>query len=96
MILHIKTISFFCLFYLIEVSASILLSVCFSLVIVMFMCCKNVNFGYRVILRIFGCFVMDSVSLFNISDKVVPDSWYGVKSVIAVLSVFIRRLLVVA
>ena len=33
-------------------------SICFASVMVMFICCENVSFGSRVILRISGCFVL--------------------------------------
>ena len=67
-----------------------MLSIFFALVVVMFICCKNVRFRSRVITRIFGCFVVGSVRLFNLSDRVMPYSaGSGVKSVVVVLSVFI-------
>ena len=65
-----------------------MLSVCFALVMVMFTCCENVSFGSGVIPRIFGCFVVGSVCLFNLSDRVMPYSvGSGVKSVVVFLSV---------
>ena len=59
--LNVETISFFCLLYLVEVSTFRMLSVCFTLVMVTFICCENVGFGSRVIPRIFGCFVVGNV-----------------------------------
>ena len=48
-----------------------------------FIYCKNVSLRSKVIPRVFGCFVVGSVSLFNLSDRVVPYSaGSGVKSVI--------------
>ena len=58
----------------VKVSALRTLTVCFALVIVMFIGCKNVRFGFRVIPLIFGCFVVGSVWLFTLSDRVVPYS----------------------
>ena len=88
--LNVKTINSFCLPHLVEVSALKMLSVCFALVTVMFICCKNISFGSRVIPRIFGCFVIVNVWLFNLSDRVVPYSaGSGVNSVVVVLYVFI-------
>ena len=64
-----------------------MLSVCFALVMVTFICCV----GSRVIKRIFGCFVVvDNVWLFNLSDKVgLYSAGFGVNNVVVVLSVFI-------
>ena len=45
MALIAKTISSFCLLHLVEVSVLRILSVCFALVIVTFMCCEKVCFG---------------------------------------------------
>ena len=88
-----ETINFFCLPHLVEVSAFRILSVCFALVIATFICFENVSFGSRVIPRIFRCFVVGNVWLFNVSDRVVPYSvGSGVTSVVVVLSVFIQRL----
>ena len=57
---------------------------------VTFACCENVSFGSRAIPRIFKCFVVGSVWLLNLSDRVLPYSaGSGVKSVVVVLSVFI-------
>ena len=70
MVLNVETINFFCLPYLIEVSAFRMLSVCFALLMVTFICCENVSFGSRVIPRILECFV-GNVWLFNLSDRVV-------------------------
>ena len=67
-----------------------MLSICFALVVVTCICCENVNFGSRVILRIFGCFVVGYVWLFNLSGRVVLYSTgSGVKIVVVVLHVFI-------
>ena len=97
MALNVASINSFCLHYLVEVSAFRMLSICFVLVMMTFICCKNVSFESKVISRIFGCFVVSSVSLFNLSDRVVLYSaGSGVKSVVIVLSVFILRLLIVA
>ena len=84
-----KTINSFCLLYLVEASAFGMLSISFDLVMVMFICCENVNFGSRMIPTIFRCFVVGSVSLFNLSDRVVPYSAgsHG-KSVVIVLFMF--------
>ena len=88
--LNVEIINSFCLPHLVEVSAFRMLSICFALVMVTFICCKNVSFGSRVIPRIFVCFVVGNVWLFNLSDKVVLYSaGSGVKSVMVVLSVFI-------
>ena len=80
---NVKTINFFCLLHLVEASALRMLSVCFALVMVTFISCENVSFGSRLIPRIFGCFVVGNVWLFNLSDRVAlysPGS--GVKSVL--------------
>ena len=53
--------SSFCLLHLVEVSALRILSVCFALMMMMYMCCENVSFDLRVIPRSLGCFVVDSV-----------------------------------
>ena len=88
--LNVETINSFCLPHLVEVSAFRMLNVCFALVMVTFICCENVSFELRVIPRIFGCFVVGNVRLFNLSDRVVLYSaGFGVKSVMVVLSVFI-------
>ena len=90
--LNVETINSFCLHHLVEVSAFRMLSVCFALVMVTFTCCENVGFGSRVIPRIFGCFDVGTVWLFNllVSDRVVLYSaGSGVKSVVVVLPVFI-------
>ena len=88
--LNVETINSFCLPHLVEMSAFRMLSVCFALVMVTFICCENVSFGSRVIPRIFGCFVVGNVWLFNLSDRVVLYSVKsGVKSVVLVLSMFI-------
>ena len=59
--LNEKMISSFCLPYLVEVSAFRMLSVCFALVLMTFICYENVSFGSRGIPRIIGCFIVDSV-----------------------------------
>ena len=88
--LNVETINFFCLPHLVKVSAFRMLSVCFALMIVTFVCCENVSFGSRVIPRIFGCFVVGNVWLFNLSDRfVLHSAGSGVKSVVVVLSVSI-------
>ena len=51
--LNVETINFFCLPHLVEVNAFRMLSVCFALVMVTFICCENVSFGSRVIPKIF-------------------------------------------
>ena len=67
-----------------------MLNNCFALVIVTFIYCQNVSFGSKVIPRIFGCFVVGNVWLFNLSDRVVLYSvGSGVESVVVVLSVII-------
>ena len=67
-----------------------MLSIFFALVMAMFICCENVSFGSRAIPRIFECFVVGNVWLFNLSDRIVPYSaGSGVKSVMVVLSMFI-------
>ena len=49
---------------------------------VRFMYCENVSFGSKVIPRVFGCFVVDSVGFFKLNDRVVPYSaGYSVKRV---------------
>ena len=51
---------------------------------------ENVSFGSKVIPRIFRCFVVGNVRLFNLSGRVVLYSGrFGVKSVVEVLSMFI-------
>ena len=87
--LNVETINSFSLPHLVEVSDFGMISVCFALVMVTFICCENVSFGSRVNLRIFGCFVFGSVCLFNLSNRVVLYSaGSGVKIVVVVLSVF--------
>ena len=57
---------------------------------VRFGCCENVSFGSGVISKTFRCFVVSSILLFDISNKVVPYSNEpGAKSVVVVLFVFI-------
>ena len=88
--LNVETINSFCLPYLVEVSAFRMLSIRFALVMLTFICCENVSFGSRVIPRVFGCFVVGNVWLFNYSDRVVLYSaGSGVKSVVVVLFMFI-------
>ena len=87
--LNVETINSFCLPHLVEVNAFKMLNVCFALVMVTFICCENVGFGSRMIPRIFRCFVVGNVWLFNLSDRVVLYSaGSGAKSVVVVLSVF--------
>ena len=59
--LNVETINFIWLFHLVEVSVFKILSICFALVMVMFICCENVSFGSRVISIIFGCFIVGRV-----------------------------------
>ena len=88
--LNMEIINSFCLPHLVEVSALRMLSFCFALMIVTFICCESISFGSRVIPRILMCFVDCDVWLFNLSDRLVPYSaGSGVKSVMVVLSVFI-------
>ena len=47
--------------HLFEVSALRILCVCFALMKVKFMYCKNVNFVSKVIPRVFECFVVGGV-----------------------------------
>ena len=47
--LNVKTINSFCLPHLVEVSAFKMLSDCFALVMVMFICCEKVRFGSRAV-----------------------------------------------
>ena len=95
--LNVETTNSFCLPYLEEVNAFRMLSICFSLVMLTFTCWENVSFGSIVIPKILECFVVGSVWLFNLNDRVVPYSaGFGVKSVVVILSVFTRRLLVMA
>ena len=61
MALNVETINSICLSHLIEASAFKMLSVCFALLMVTFICSKNVSFGSRVIPKIFGHFVVGSV-----------------------------------
>ena len=88
--LNLETINSLFLSRLIVVSAVRMLSVGSALVMVTFIFCENVSFGSRVIPRVFGCFVIGSICLFNLSDRVMPYSaGSGVKSVLVVLSIFI-------
>ena len=60
-----------------------MLSICFALMTATFMYCENVSFGSKVIPRVFGCFIVGGVWLFNLSDRVVTYSaGSGVKRVI--------------
>ena len=61
MFLNVEMINFFYFPHLVEVRVFRMLSVCFVLVMVMFICCENVSFRVRVIPRILGCFVVGSV-----------------------------------
>ena len=89
--LNVETVNSFCLPHLVEVSAFRMLSVCFALVMVTFISCQNVSFGSRVISKIFGCFVVGNVWLFNLSDILVVlySARSVVKIVVVVLFVFI-------
>ena len=58
--LNLEMISLFCLPHLVEVSGLIILSACFALMTVRFMCYKNVSFVSKVISRFFGCFIVGS------------------------------------
>ena len=88
--LNVETINSVCLPHLVEVSAFRMLSICFILVTVTFSC-ENVSFESRVISRILGCFVVGNIWLFNLSDRVVLFSaMSGVKSVVVVLSVYMK------
>ena len=66
--LNVETINFYCLPHLVDASAFRMLSVCFALVMVTFISCENVSFGSGVIPRIFGCYVVGNVWLFNLSN----------------------------
>ena len=59
--LNVEMISSFCLPHFFKVSALRKLSVCFALMTVRFMYCENVSFGSKVISKVFGCFVVDSI-----------------------------------
>ena len=59
--LNVETIHSFCLPHVVEVSAFRMLSICFALVTMTFICSKNFGFESRVIARIFECFVVDCV-----------------------------------
>ena len=70
---------------MIKVSAFRMLSVCFAMVVVKFICCKNISFRSSVIPRIFGCIVVGNVWLFSLSDGVVSYSaGSGVKSFVCI------------
>ena len=56
--LNVETISSICLLHLAEMSALRMLSVCFALVMVTFICCENVSVGFRVIPKIFGLLLL--------------------------------------
>ena len=60
-VLNLEMISLFCLTHLFEKSALRKLSICFALMMVRFMYCKNVSFGSKVISKVFRCFDVDSV-----------------------------------
>ena len=80
--LNVETINTFSLPHLIEVSAFRMLSVCFALVMMTFIFCGNVSFVSKVIPRIFGCFIVGNVWLFNLSDRILLYSaGSGVKNV---------------
>ena len=59
--LNVKMISSFYLTHFVEVSTLKMLSIYFTLLMLIFMCFENASFGSRVITRIFGCFVVGSV-----------------------------------
>ena len=59
--LNVEMISSFYLAYLFEVNTLRMSSVCFALMTVRFMYCKNVTFGSKIIRRVFGCFVVGGV-----------------------------------
>ena len=61
--LNVETINYFCLPHLVEVRVIRMLSVCFALVMVTFICCENVSSGSSGIPRILGCFVVAQRSL---------------------------------
>ena len=71
--LNVEMISSSCLPHLVEASALRMLSVCYALMTVRFMCCENISFGSKVIPRVLGVLV-GSISLFNLSDRVEPYS----------------------
>ena len=72
--LNEKTTSFFCLPHLVEKSVFSMLSICFALVMVSFICCENVSFGSKVISSILQYLFIGSVCLINLSNKVMPYS----------------------
>ena len=59
--LNVEILSSFCLPHLFDVSALRMLSVCFALMTVQFMYCKNLSYGSKVISKVFGYFVVRSV-----------------------------------
>ena len=65
MALNVETISFFCLPNLVDLSAFRMLSVCFVLEIVTFICRENVSFGSKLIPKILGCFVVGTLVTFD-------------------------------
>ena len=73
--LDVEALSLFCLTHLFEVSALRMLSIYFALMTVRFIYFENVSLGSKVIPRVFGCFVVESVSLFNLSDRCAVLSW---------------------
>ena len=72
--LNVETTNSFCLSHLVEVITFRILSVCFALVAVTFICCENVSFESTMISKIIGCCVVGSFWLFNLSDRIVPYS----------------------
>ena len=81
--LNVETINSF---YLVVMSGAYrMLNICVTII-----CCENVSFGSRVILRILRCFVVGNVWLFNLSDRIMPNSaGTGVTSMVVVFFVFI-------
>ena len=79
MALNIETISSFSLPHLLEVSGFRMLSVCFALVMVMFIYCENVSFGLRVIPKSFGCFLL--VMFDCLSDKICVCVYFNLSDI---------------
>ena len=69
---NVETTNSFYLPHLVEVSVFRMLSVCFALMMVMFIFLENISFRSKMVPRIFGCFVIGSISLFNLSHRLVP------------------------
>ena len=68
---NVETTNFFYLPLLLEVSVFRMLRVCFALVMVMFIFFENISFGSKMVPRIFKCFVIGSISFFNLSHRLV-------------------------